>query len=43
MPEPPQAVEASCNKDARGKTKNYYLIHNFATKVSISAQWQSQQ
>lgn len=33
----PQAVEVSRKGDAKGKTKNYYLAHNFATGVRASA------
>ena len=43
---PLQAVKASRNRNAKGKTQNYYvymyLIHNFPTGVSASAQRQSQ-
>ena len=31
-------VETSCNGDATGKTKNYYLVDNFATRVRVRAQ-----
>jgi len=38
MPGPPQAVEVSHNGDAKGKN-NCFLTHNFATRVSPSAEW----
>jgi len=32
----PQAVEVSSNGDSERKTKNYYLAHNFAARLSVS-------
>ena len=45
MPGPPLAVEVSHNVDAKGKTNNYYLTNNFATRyrrqcmVAITKLW----
>ena len=36
MPGPPQAVEASHNEDAKGKTKNYYFTLKFAKGLPLS-------
>ena len=35
--------KASHNGDAKGKTKDYYLANNYATRVSVSTWRQSQQ
>jgi len=41
VPGPPQAVKASCNEDAKGKTMNYYFAFKFATRVSVCERQQS--